>query len=454
MARALVRTQAADRAGARLVPGHSQRARRRLRSRDLRREREARHARGAQLRAATDPGLLAGEDRPAAHQGAALHRPPRERRRGGRARPGDRVRARRGTDATRRCAGREDRGGSRRAARRGQAGRQRLGRERGPARRGAARRRLPRDLPPGESVGGDAARAGDRRVKLGFFGINTGVLSHPDSIARAARAADDAGYESLWTGEHVVLIDPQQPPSPVPPQTRFLDPVAALGFAAAHTRRVKLGTGIIILPQRNPVVLAKELASLDVLSGGRLIVGVGVGYVKGEFDALGIRFEERGPRTSEHVEVLRQLWTSERPRFDGRFTRFAGIRSEPRPVQRPHPPILVGGMSVQAYRRALLRANGWYGFALDPANTRKALDALGELAKRIERPAALGPLEVTITPPPGAVTRDVWKRYEDLGVARLVLLSGWKDMQSEPAPGGKAEDEVIAFLARAAEALT
>jgi probable F420-dependent oxidoreductase len=287
-------------------------------------------------------------------------------------------------------------------------------------------------------------------VKLGFFGINTGILSHPDAIARVARAAEAAGYESLWTGEHVVLIDPREPPSPVEPRTRFLDQVAALTWAAAHTQRIRLATGIIILPQRNPVVLAKELASLDVLSGGRLIVGVGVGYVQGEFDALGVPFEERGPRTSEHIEVLRELWTSEAPRFAGRFTRFAGIRSEPRPVQRPHPPILVGGMSRSAFRRAVAHANGWYGFALDPDATRKALDALTRTASRVERPAALGPLEITITPPPGPLSRDGWKRYEDLGVSRVVLLSSWGDMQLQPGPGGPAEDTVIAFLEQGA----
>jgi probable F420-dependent oxidoreductase len=286
-------------------------------------------------------------------------------------------------------------------------------------------------------------------VKLGFFGINTGLLSHPDAIARVARSAEAAGYESLWTGEHVVLVDPQAPPSPVPPATRFLDSVAALTWAAACTRRVRLGTGIIILPQRNPVVLAKELASLDVLSGGRLIAGFGVGYVAGEFEAIGVPFEERGPRTSEHIEALRALWTQDRPRFDGRFTRFSGIRSEPRPVQQPHPPILVGGMSRAAFRRALLHANGWYGFHLDPDAARKALEELARTARELERPAALGPLELTVTPRPGEVTRSDWKRYEDLGIDRLVVLHSWRDMQAPP--DRSAEADLVAFVERSAE---
>ena len=122
-------------------------------------------------------------------------------------------------------------------------------------------------------------------MKLGFFGINMNACSNPDVAARVARAAEAAGFESLWTGEHVVLPDPQVAPSPLPPSYPLLDPAVSLAFLAAHTRTIKLGTGIIILPQRNPLVLAKELASVDVVSGGRLIFGLGVGYLKAEFDA-------------------------------------------------------------------------------------------------------------------------------------------------------------------------
>ena len=120
-------------------------------------------------------------------------------------------------------------------------------------------------------------------MKFGLFGINFGPCANPSTAAAVARSAEDTGFESLWTGEHVVLPDPQVPPSPVPADTAFIDSAAALAFVAAHTKKVKLGTGIIILPQRNPVVLAKELASVDVLSNGRLIFGIGIGYLKPEF---------------------------------------------------------------------------------------------------------------------------------------------------------------------------
>ena len=168
-------------------------------------------------------------------------------------------------------------------------------------------------------------------MKFGYFGLNVGTFDHPDAIERLVVAAEQLDFESIWTGEHVILVDPQVAPSPVPPHSPFVDTIASLAFAAAKTTRIKIGSGIILIAQRDPIVLAKELAGIDVLSKGRLLVGVGVGYVKGEFDALGIPFDERGPRASEHIEVLRTLWTSEKPAFDGKFTKFAGIQSRPLP---------------------------------------------------------------------------------------------------------------------------
>ena len=153
-----------------------------------------------------------------------------------------------------------------------------------------------------------------------------------------ARAAEAAGFESVWTAEHVVLPDPQTPDSPIPAQTPLLDPAVALSHVAAHTRTIRLATGIIILPQRNPVVLAKELASVDVLSGGRLIFGVGAGYLRAEFEAVGASFADRGERTNEYIEAILALWTQEKPSFEGRFVAFGGIDAQPRPVQKPHPP--------------------------------------------------------------------------------------------------------------------
>ncbi len=271
-------------------------------------------------------------------------------------------------------------------------------------------------------------------MKFGIFGINTGACARPDTSAKVARAAEAAGFDSVWTGEHVVLPDPQAPPSPAPPQHPMLDPAVSLAFLAAHTQRVKLGTGIIILPQRNPLVLAKELASVDVLSNGRLIFGLGAGYLKQEFDALGARFEDRGARTDEYIDVLRALWTQAKPSFAGRTVKFGGIDAQPRPVQLPHPPIVVGGMSASAFKRALVRGNGWYGFARDLAAAKGDLAGIAAARAQLERPAALGTLELNITPP-RAVDEAAARAYADLGVDRLILLLP-----------GRGEEEALRFI--------
>jgi probable F420-dependent oxidoreductase len=259
-------------------------------------------------------------------------------------------------------------------------------------------------------------------MKYGIYGINVGPCADPETAVRVARAAEQAGYESLWTGEHVVLPDPQVPPSPAPPELPFLDPAVALAWLAAHTERLRLATGIIILPQRNPLVLAKELASVDVVSGGRLIFGIGVGYLKPEFDALGVPFVKKGPRTDEYLDAMLALWTEPRPAYRGEFVSFEGVQAMPRPLQRPPPPIVVGGTSSGAYRRAVERGHGWYGFALDADATARCLEGLEHARREHERPAELGELEITITPP-GPIDRDTSRRFEDLGVHRLVALA-------------------------------
>jgi probable F420-dependent oxidoreductase len=278
-------------------------------------------------------------------------------------------------------------------------------------------------------------------MKFGLYGINVGACADPATAATVARVAERVGFDSLWTGEHVVLPDPQAPPSPLPPHTPLLDPAVALAFVAAHTQTIRLATGIIILPQRNPLVLAKELASVDVVSGGRLLFGIGAGYLEPEFAALGIPFADRGPRTDEYLDAILTLWEEPSPRYKGKFVAFSGIDAKPRPLQRPHPPIHVGGQSFAAYRRALRRGNGWYGFALDVENARRCLADLSAVRAHVTRPAELGPLEITITPPPGLRPDDV-ARYADLGVDRLVLLILARDGA-----------ELVARIERAAESL-
>jgi probable F420-dependent oxidoreductase len=256
-------------------------------------------------------------------------------------------------------------------------------------------------------------------MKIGLFGINFGIAGDGDNMIRIARAAEQAGLESVWTGEHVVLPDPRVAPSPSEPQTPFLDPLVALSHLAGHTEKLRLATGIIILPQRNPLVLAKELTSVDVVSKGRLIFGLGAGYLEPEFRALGAPFEQRGAVTDEAIAVLKTLWTMEKPAYNGQFFSFAGIDAQPRPVQKPHPPIVVGGVRRPGVRRAVRYGQGWYGFFTDLEATRQRLDWIREYMANGERPDELGELEISVTPP-RAITRDDVSRYAEIGVHRLI----------------------------------
>ncbi len=266
-------------------------------------------------------------------------------------------------------------------------------------------------------------------MRFGLFNINNGACSFPATLGAVARAAEAAGFESLWTGEHVVLPDPQVPPSPVAPEGRMLDPAVALAYAAAFTSRIRLGTGIIILPQRNPLVLAKELGSVDVVSGGRLIFGVGVGYLQPEFDALGISMEDRGTKTLEYIEAMRAIWASDKAAYSGKYVNFSGVSANPKPVQAGGPPVVMGGHTGPAWRKAVTHCQGWYGFALDHDAVAKNLDGLRKAAERHERPSWLGELEITVTPR-GRVDRDAVERFAELGVHRLVLTPRGDDLDS------------------------
>jgi probable F420-dependent oxidoreductase len=255
---------------------------------------------------------------------------------------------------------------------------------------------------------------------LGLVHVNMGPMSGPDEIAAAARAAEDAGFDSVWAGEHIALPDPQVPPSPMAPHDPALDSLLALTWAAAHTRTVRLATGIVILPQRNPVVLAKEVATLDVLSGGRVTLGVGVGYLEPEFRAIGANFAERGAVTDEYLDAMEHLWYDERPEYHGRFVDFADVNAYPRPVQ-PRIPLVTGGHSPVAYRRTVARASGWYGYWLRPDDTARSLAGLRAAADQVERPAELGELQISVTPR-GRLTPELVAAFAEVGVHRLVAL--------------------------------
>jgi probable F420-dependent oxidoreductase len=266
-----------------------------------------------------------------------------------------------------------------------------------------------------------------------LYGLHRGGSADPDSLVRRARLAEEAGFESLWVGDHIAL------PSGLanPPEQPRLEAVVALAYMAALTSRVRLCLGVIVLPQRQPVLLAKQLASIDVLCKGRLTVGIGVGYVEPELRALGVSLADRGTRTDEYLAAMRALWDEPTPSFQGRFVGFADVVERPRPVQRPCPPIVIGGESPAAYRRAVQGGNGWYGWDLDLEGTAQALAGLRETASRYQRPAGLGELEITITPR-GVVDVETARRYADLGVHRLAI--------QPPIMEGSAMDELIASV--------
>jgi probable F420-dependent oxidoreductase len=261
-------------------------------------------------------------------------------------------------------------------------------------------------------------------MRFGLFGINLDVLgADPAAAVRVAVAAEAAGWESVWTGEHYALPDPRVPPSPSEPDTPMLDPFVALTNIAAHTTTLRLGTGVTVVPWHPPLLLAKQVASLDVVSGGRFLFGVGVGYLAPEFAALGVPLADRGRRTMDHLAAMQAVWSPGRATHDGPFVRFDGVRAEPVPRQQPGPPLHFGGHVPAAYRRAVTHGHGWYGFALDLAATAAAVAGLRTAAADHDRPDGLGELEISVTPHPrlplDAATVDA---FADLGVTRLIVL--------------------------------
>ena len=258
-------------------------------------------------------------------------------------------------------------------------------------------------------------------MKFGLHSVNLHTCSYPDTAARFARAAEAAGFDSLWTADHIVLPDPPLPGRPMAPDMRLLDPVVSLTFLAAHTSRIRLATGVIILPQRQAVVLAKQLASLDVLSNGRLIFGLGVGWCEPEMRASGAAFGERGRIADDYLSAMRAVWTQSKPAYHGKYVVFEGVQAMPRPVQATIP-IVVGGRTPPAYRRAVTQGHGWYGFSMDVEDTRKSVGALREAAGKAERPKELGKLEISITPPGFDVPdQGLQEAYAAAGVDRLIL---------------------------------
>jgi probable F420-dependent oxidoreductase len=223
-------------------------------------------------------------------------------------------------------------------------------------------------------------------VQIGLHALGIGDASRPQVISAVAAAADVHGFASLWCGEHVVMVDNPRSRYPysadgtiaVPPDADWLDPLLGLSFIAAHTRQIRLATGILLLPEHNPVIVAKQAATLDVLSGGRFVLGVGVGWSAEEFAALGVPFARRGARTSEYIAAMRRLWADDVASFDGEFVRFESVRLYPKPVHGHAIPVVVGGTTDAALCRVAAVGDGWYGFNLAAGAVPERLSMLAE----------------------------------------------------------------------------
>jgi probable F420-dependent oxidoreductase len=252
---------------------------------------------------------------------------------------------------------------------------------------------------------------------VGLFAVNSHSCAEPRAAAEVAQLAERLGYDSLWAGEHVVVPSPRVEPSPMEPDEPILDPLVALAHLAGHTQRILLGTGVIILPQRNPLVLAKQVASLDVLSRGRLIVGIGVAYLEPEMAAIGVPMEGRGTRADEYLAAMRSLWEDGAPAYHGKYVDFEGVDAHPRPVQRPLP-VVVGGRSERAFVRAARHADGWYGFMV---GLRAMAQYREGLRAAVERTGRTEPLHVSVSPS-RPMDGETVRAYAELGVQRLILV--------------------------------
>ena len=291
-------------------------------------------------------------------------------------------------------------------------------------------------------------------MRVGLFLPTVSPMATPEFLVAHARAAEEAGFASIWVGEHVVFLDDYASSYPyatdgrlsLPPDAGLLEPFTTLTFLAAVTERIRLGTAVCLVPQRNPVYTAKEVATLDWLSGGRVDFGIGIGWLREEFDVLHEEFDERVPRTREYIEVMRRLWCDKVSEHAGDLYDLPPCRMYPKPVQDPHPPIYIGGESDAALRRVAELGDGWHGFNHLPDSAAASVRRLEHALAAVGR--TLDDIDVTI----GAYLQPVEPKhlsaYRDAGVDQLVLTAFAADAAG-------IRDEVArlgdAFVTRAGE---
>jgi probable F420-dependent oxidoreductase len=284
-------------------------------------------------------------------------------------------------------------------------------------------------------------------MKFALMFANVGPFMFPDSLARLAQTAEEVGIESMWTVEHVVIPVGYQSEYPYAKGGKMPggetmpipDPLLPLAFVAAVTKKLRLATGVMILPQRHPAYVAKEVATLDLLSNGRMILGIGSGWLAEEFATIGVPFHERGARTNEAIRAIRSLWKEGAAEpFDGKFYKWAAVESNPKPVQKPGVPIVIGGHSEAAAKRAARLGDGFF-----PAKgLAELLPTLREECAKVGRK----PESIELTTGAGKTDVDVARRYEDMGVARLTIGPAGFDEESVRVGLLEFGDKVIARL--------
>jgi probable F420-dependent oxidoreductase len=265
-------------------------------------------------------------------------------------------------------------------------------------------------------------------VKFDLWMPTANPMTTPELLRAVGRESEARGISTIWVGEHVVLFEEyasQYPYAadgrvPAPSGSGLLEPLVTLSYLAACTETVRLGTAMLLLPQRNPVYTAKEVSSLDWLSGGRVDLGIGVGWLKEEFDALNVPWEHRGARTDEYLEVLRTLWCDDTSSYKGETFTLIDCEMFPKPIQQPHPPIHIGGETNAALRRAARMSQGWHTFNRSPAELAEGLAILDPLLDAAGR--SRSDLRITVCPYFNQLTPELVAEYAEAGADAVSAL--------------------------------